>query len=52
MPVVPMQQILKHAFDNRYGVGDPDGEKCEVIDNRSAGRPVDCFRVSDLETVL
>ena len=21
MPVVPMQQILKHAFDNRYGVG-------------------------------
>jgi len=21
MPVVPMQQILRHAFDNRYGVG-------------------------------
>jgi fructose-bisphosphate aldolase class II len=21
MPVVPMQRILKHAFDNRYGVG-------------------------------
>ncbi|MCC7174799.1 MAG: class II fructose-bisphosphate aldolase [Bryobacterales bacterium] len=21
MPVVPMQQILKHAFENRYGVG-------------------------------
>ncbi len=21
MPVVPMQKILKHAFDNRYGVG-------------------------------
>jgi len=52
MPVVPMQQILKHAFDNRYSVGAPGGEKCEVIENRSAARPAGGFRISDLEAVL
>jgi beta-phosphoglucomutase-like phosphatase (HAD superfamily) len=32
-------------------LGDPGGEKCEVLENRSEARPVDCFRVGDLEAV-
>ena len=52
MPVVAMPQILKHAFDNRYGVGGLGGEKCEGIENCSAARPVDGFRVSGWEAVL
>jgi hypothetical protein len=105
MPVVPMQQILKHAFDNRMAakelgvppevcvvmedsnngvesaysakmkcvltissytreenyshasivltcLGDPGGEKCEMLQNRAEAGPVDCFRVSNLEAVL
>jgi HAD superfamily hydrolase (TIGR01509 family) len=33
-------------------LGDPDGEKCEVLENRSPAKPADYFRLSDLETVL
>ena len=33
-------------------LGDPGGEKCEVLENRSTARPVGHFRVSDLEAVL
>lgn len=33
-------------------LGDPDGEKCEVLQNRSAAHPVDYFRASDLEAIL
>jgi HAD superfamily hydrolase (TIGR01509 family) len=33
-------------------LGDPGGEKCEVLANRSAARPGACFTVDDLEAVL
>jgi len=33
-------------------LGDPDGEKCEVLENRSPAKPAAYFRLSDLETVL
>ena len=43
---------FSHASIVLTCLGDPGGEKCEVIENRSAARPMDCFRVSDLEAVL
>jgi HAD superfamily hydrolase (TIGR01509 family) len=33
-------------------LGDPGGEKCEVLQNRSRANPVDYFSISDLETIL
>jgi HAD superfamily hydrolase (TIGR01509 family) len=33
-------------------LGDLEGEKCEVLQNRSLANPVDYFRVSDLEAIL
>jgi HAD superfamily hydrolase (TIGR01509 family) len=33
-------------------LGDPGGEVCEVLENRSAARPAAWFRLADLETVL
>ena len=33
-------------------LGDPGGEKCETLQNRSAARPADWFRAPDLEAVL
>jgi len=33
-------------------LGDPGGERCEVIENRSQARPRDYFQASDLEAVL
>jgi HAD superfamily hydrolase (TIGR01509 family) len=33
-------------------LGDPGGEVCEVLANRSAARPGACFTVNDLEAVL
>jgi HAD superfamily hydrolase (TIGR01509 family) len=33
-------------------LGDPDGEACQVLANRSAARPGACFTVNDLECVL
>jgi hypothetical protein len=33
-------------------LGDLEGEKCEVLQNRSRANPVDYFRVSDLEAIL
>jgi beta-phosphoglucomutase-like phosphatase (HAD superfamily) len=40
---------FSHASIVLTCLGDPGGEKCEVIENRSAARPMDCFRVCDLE---
>lgn len=33
-------------------LGDPDGEKCEVLENRSLANPVGYFRISDLQAIL
>ncbi|MBI2842004.1 MAG: HAD-IA family hydrolase [Armatimonadetes bacterium] len=33
-------------------LGDPDGEKCRVLANRSAATPGDCFTADDLDKVL
>lgn len=33
-------------------LGDPDGEKCEVLANRSKAAPADIFTVVDLESIL
>ena len=33
-------------------LGDPGGEPCEVLENRSAARPSGWFRVADLEQIL
>ena len=33
-------------------LGDPGGEVCEVLENRSAARPAGWFRLADLERVL
>jgi len=33
-------------------LGDPGGEVCEVLENRSAARPAGWFRLADLEAVL
>jgi len=33
-------------------LGDPGGETCEVLQNRSAARPGACFTAADLEAVL
>jgi HAD superfamily hydrolase (TIGR01509 family) len=33
-------------------LGDPQGEKCEVLANRSAARPGDCITVEDLARML
>lgn len=33
-------------------LGDPDGEKCEVLANRSQARAATCLRIEDLEDVL
>jgi beta-phosphoglucomutase-like phosphatase (HAD superfamily) len=33
-------------------LGDPGGESCEVLANRSAARPGACFTAEDLEAVL
>jgi HAD superfamily hydrolase (TIGR01509 family) len=43
---------FSHASIVLTCLGDPGGEKCAVLENRSAARPVDCFRVSDLEAVV
>ena len=33
-------------------LGDPDGEVCHVLENRSAAAPGGYFRVADLEAIL
>lgn len=33
-------------------LGDPDGEKCAVLQNRSLAKPADFFGLSDLEVIL
>jgi HAD superfamily hydrolase (TIGR01509 family) len=33
-------------------LGDPGGEKCDVLQNRSPAKPVDHFSISDFETIL
>jgi HAD superfamily hydrolase (TIGR01509 family) len=33
-------------------LGDPGGEVCEVLENRSAARPSTCFTADDLEAIL
>jgi HAD superfamily hydrolase (TIGR01509 family) len=33
-------------------LGDPGGEACEVLENRSAARPGACFTIEDLENML
>ena len=33
-------------------LGDPVGEKCEILQNRSLASPVDYFTISDLEAIL
>ncbi|MBZ5585970.1 MAG: HAD-IA family hydrolase [Acidobacteriia bacterium] len=33
-------------------LGDPGGDVCEILENRSAARPGSCFMVDDLEKVL
>jgi len=43
---------FSHASIVLTCLGDPGGEKCEVLANRSAARPVDYFRASDLENIL
>jgi HAD superfamily hydrolase (TIGR01509 family) len=43
---------FSHASIVLTSLGDPGGEKCEVLQNRSAARPVDWFRASDLEAVI
>jgi hypothetical protein len=43
---------FSHASIVLTCLGDPDGKKCEVLENRSEARPVGCFRAADLEAVL
>jgi HAD superfamily hydrolase (TIGR01509 family) len=43
---------FSHASIVLTCLGDPDGERCEVIENRSEAQPSDYFRASDLEAVL
>ena len=43
---------FSHASIVLTCLGDPGGEKCEVLKNRSAARPMGCFHVSDLEAVV
>jgi len=43
---------FSHASIVLTSLGDPGGEKCEVLENRSAARPGDWFEVSGLEAVL
>jgi beta-phosphoglucomutase-like phosphatase (HAD superfamily) len=33
-------------------LGDPEGEKCEVLENRSKAKPGDYFTVEDLHNIL
>jgi HAD superfamily hydrolase (TIGR01509 family) len=33
-------------------LGDPGGEACQVLANRSAARPQECFTIADLDTIL
>ncbi|MGO9895750.1 MAG: HAD-IA family hydrolase [Bryobacteraceae bacterium] len=43
---------FSHASIVLTCLGDPGGEQCEVLQNRSQARPAGCFRASDLEAVL
>jgi hypothetical protein len=43
---------FSHASIVLTCLGDPGGEKCEVLENRSAARPGDWFEVSGLEALL
>ena len=40
---------FSHASIVLTCLGDPGGETCEVLQNRSAARPAGCFGISDLE---
>ncbi len=33
-------------------LGDPGGERCEVLENRTKASPGECFKVQDLEAIL
>lgn len=52
--------VSSYTRDENFGhasivltcLGDPGGEKCEVLENHSLAKPVDYFKLSDLETVL
>jgi dihydroxyacetone kinase phosphoprotein-dependent L subunit len=46
------EEDFSHASIVVTCLGDPGGEPCEVLANRSAARPVACFGTSDLEAVL
>jgi HAD superfamily hydrolase (TIGR01509 family) len=46
------EEDFSHASLVLTCLGDPGGEKCEVLQNRSAAHPVDYFRDTDLEAVL
>jgi HAD superfamily hydrolase (TIGR01509 family) len=43
---------FSHAAIVLSALGDPGGETCEVLENRSAAKPDGAFRVADLESVL
>jgi HAD superfamily hydrolase (TIGR01509 family) len=43
---------FSHASIVLSCLGDPGGEKCQVIENRSEARPRDYFSAADLEAVL
>jgi HAD superfamily hydrolase (TIGR01509 family) len=43
---------FSHASIVLTCLGDPGGEKCEVLENHSPARPEGCFRVADLNAVL
>jgi HAD superfamily hydrolase (TIGR01509 family) len=43
---------FSHASIVLTCLGDPDGEKCEVLQNRSLANPVGYFSVTDLEALL
>lgn len=43
---------FSHASIVLTCLGDPAGEQCEVLENRTEARPAGCFRVADLEAVL
>jgi HAD superfamily hydrolase (TIGR01509 family) len=43
---------FSHASIGLTCLGDPGGQKCEVLQNRSGARPDDWFRISDVEAVL
>ena len=46
------EEDFAHASIVLTCLGDPDGEKCEVLQNHSQAKPVDYFSISDLEAVL